>query len=188
MGRKRPPSSSDVLPAAPVGGGSIAPGWMHEADRLASGLADHPHSGCPLPTLGPASTLAGYLIGIAGAPRFAARLCEIDRLTESHRLRLQRLAAELAERNGAGSELLAARWRRVAREWDFSDVNALIDQHNCYYPIERGLGIDPATGEYLPELGRCYRREPLAEAWVLEQLSAADDGPVARASYARATE
>jgi hypothetical protein len=125
--------------------------------------------GVPLPPLVGLSppTIETYLRASAGPPRFAARLREIEQLTAQHAERLRRTYRALAVRYGAGSDLAEAAWRRWVRECDFADVNALIDQHNRYYPIERSLAMDPATGDFVPVAGRCYRRRPLDAAWAL---------------------
>lgn len=118
----------------------------------------------------PPPTIESLLLGAAGPPRFSERLAEIDRLTARHERRLVAVGDELCARFGSG-DLLAAAQRRAARAWSFDEVNRLIDDHNRWYPIERRLPIDPATGEYLPVLGRSYRRPRLDAAWALRRLA-----------------
>jgi len=65
-----------------------------------------------------------------------------------------------------------ARWHACARSWDFEQLNALIAQHNAWYPIERDLPLNPRTGDYLRVGGRSHRRPQLGERWVLEQFPA----------------
>jgi hypothetical protein len=131
---------------------------------------EHARVGAPLPLrIGPgASTVAAYVLAAAGPPRFSERLSQIERLTAAHRRRLAAASAALADRHEG--ELLAAARRRLARTWDMSDVNALIESHNRWYPIERALPIDPATGGYLTA-GAPYPMESLGSAWVLEAIA-----------------
>ena len=111
------------------------------------------------------------LVGLVGIPRFAERAIEIEQRTASHRRRLGEAGAELREAYGEG-DLLAAALRRLARTWSLDDVNALIDEHNRWFPIERNLPLDPATGEYLPVLGRTHRLERLGPGWAAAAVSA----------------
>jgi len=111
------------------------------------------------------------LVGLVSIPRFAERAIEIEQRTASHRRRLAEAGAELREAYGEG-DLLAAALRRLARTWSLDDVNALIDEHNRWFPIERNLPLDPATGEYVPVLGRTYRLERLDAGWAAGVLSA----------------
>jgi hypothetical protein len=132
-------------------------------------IGEHPPPAGQLPSLIGLSppSIETYLLASAGPPRFAARLREIERLTARHAEQLRFTYRALAVRYGAGSELAEAAWKRAVREWDFADVNALIEQHNHYYPIERSLPMDPATGDFVPVGGRCYRRRPLDAAWAI---------------------
>ena len=105
-------------------------------------------------------------------PRWMERVAEIDdgiarergRLAHAHRA----LRAECAGDRAA----FAARWSALARSWPFDELNALIEQHNAWYPIERDLPLNPRTGEYVLLAGRSYRRPLLGPAWVLEQFPA----------------
>ena len=118
-----------------------------------------------------APTSQGLLIGLVGVPRFAERALEIEERTVSHRRRLTaaRRGQQLAL---AVSGLELAALRRLARSWCFDDVNALIDEHNRWFPIERNLPLDPATGEYLPVLGRTHRLERLGPDWAAAAITA----------------
>ena len=66
----------------------------------------------------------------------------------------------------------AARWREIAHETRFDELNELIRQHNTWYPVERDLPMNPRTGEYVLQHGRDFRRDELTAAWVLEQFPA----------------
>ena len=145
----------------------VAPGCAGYSAGMSSLPVDEPAPQLPsLLGLSPPS-IETYLRANAGPPRFAVRLREIERLTAHHLEKLCAAGDELCVRYGAGSELARAAWRRLVREWDFSDVNALIEQHNGYYPIERSLPMDPATGDFVPVGGRCYRLRPLDGQWAL---------------------
>jgi hypothetical protein len=111
------------------------------------------------------------LVGLVGAPRFAERGLEIEQRTASHHRRLAdaRRELELTYREG---DLLAAALRRLAHTWCFDDVNALIDEHNRWFPIERNLPLDPATGEYVQVLGRSYRLGRLGPEWAAAAIAA----------------
>jgi hypothetical protein len=84
---------------------------------------------------------------ISGPPPFAVRLRRIEELEED-------VVAALCEceRTGASSIPIA-----VARRID--EANALIRDHNRYYPVERNLPIDAATGGLL-EMGEPWRPKP----------------------------
>lgn len=58
-----------------------------------------------------------------------------------------------------------------ARAVDLSRVNALIEKHNRYYPIEANLPVDPRTGAYLLFGRRWHPERP----WTLERLLEALD-------------
>ena len=117
------------------------------------------------------SALERY-IRSAVMPRFMQRLREIEDAVIHHRAALEREYGELREACGGDLERFAERWRSRARSWRFDDLNALIDEHNEYYPIERNLPVDPRTGDYVTIVGRSYRREPLGPDWILENFPA----------------
>jgi hypothetical protein len=110
-------------------------------------------------------------------PRFITRLREIEDGFVTHRMALARRYAEVKRLSGGDARVFEARWRSVARRWDFAGLNELIRQHNEYYPIERRLPVDPRTGEYLTSAGRPYRREPLGPEWILERFPPVLDEP-----------
>jgi hypothetical protein len=92
------------------------------------------------------------------------RARQIDEETERHRARL----AEAYTLYGDDPE----EWRRIAERWNFTEVNALIDRHNTWYPVEARLPMNPRTKDYVEVGGRPYRREPLDARWILEQFPA----------------
>jgi hypothetical protein len=65
-----------------------------------------------------------------------------------------------------------ADWPRLAREWDFSEVNRLIETHNRYFPTESRLPMDPHTRDFVRVNGRRYEREPLDANWILRHWPA----------------
>jgi hypothetical protein len=65
-----------------------------------------------------------------------------------------------------------ADWPTVAREWDFSAINALIERHNRFFPAEARLPMDPRTRDFVRINGRDYQREPLDAAWILRRWPA----------------
>jgi hypothetical protein len=103
-----------------------------------------------------------YLASLGGPLPYMARLREIDAMTVEHEQRL----AESYELVGDDP----ARWSELAREWDFSEVNELIERHNRWYPVESRLRMDPRTGDYALVNGRSYRRPRLDARWVLERF------------------
>jgi hypothetical protein len=86
------------------------------------------------------------------------------------RLRAIEDAMEQHERqlDAAHRATVAADWPEVARNWDFSEVNALIARHNANFPAEARLPMDPRTRDFVRINGRSYQREPLDAAWILE--------------------
>ena len=102
-----------------------------------------------------------YIASLGGPLPYMRRLRQIEELTDAH---LARLAAAHAEGNGD--------WTRVARSWDFGDVNDLIERHNRWYPVEARLAMDPRSRDFVKVGGRPYQRDPLDAAWVLERFPA----------------
>ncbi len=107
-----------------------------------------------------------YIRG-AVMPRFMQRLRDIDAELRQHAFRLGRHYAQLKEECAGDPESFERRWRELAQRWSFDQVNALIDQHNEYYPIERNLPVNARTGEYVTVSGRPYTREPVGPEWIL---------------------
>ena len=103
-------------------------------------------------------------------PRWMERVIDIDGDTAYERRRLSRAHRALREECAGDPAAFRARWTALARSWPFHELNALIAQHNEWYPIERNLPLNPRTGDYVNVGGRSYRREQLGAAWVLEQF------------------
>ena len=103
-------------------------------------------------------------------PRWMERVLDIDGDTAYERRRLARAYRALREECAGDPAAFAARWSALARSWSFHELNALIEQHNEWYPIERDLPINPRTGDYVRVGGRWYGRPTLGPQWVLEQF------------------
>ena len=116
-------------------------------------------------------SLEGYLQA-STQPRWMERVAEIDRDVAAVLRELERAYAALAEETAGDRAAFAARWDETARTWPFEELNALVRQHNEWYPIERQLPINPRTGEYVLIHGRSYRRPELDADWVLERFPA----------------
>jgi hypothetical protein len=116
-------------------------------------------------------TVEAYLA--AGVmPRYMERLSEIESERKRIRSRIARAYDTLSKACGDDRQEFARRWRERAENWDFADINQLIEEHNDWYPIESGLPLDPRTRDYVRIRGRSYRRTPLSPEWVLEHFPA----------------
>lgn len=115
-----------------------------------------------------------YLVGANNPPRWMERAVEIERRVRRERRLLAAERRALQERFGDDRAAFAAAWRAFARERArsaaYAELNALIREHNQWYPVERNLPVDPRTGEWVTALGRPHERPELGEAWVLEQF------------------
>ena len=100
-------------------------------------------------------------------PRWMERLGEIDRGIAAARRRAARDYGALRDALGHDRAAFAARWRERAHAYRFDELNALIAEHNEWYPVERDLPMDPRTRDYVPVRGRSYRRPVLGPEWVL---------------------
>jgi hypothetical protein len=116
-------------------------------------------------------TMESYLKGGA-PPRWMARISEVDRRIAQEKRRLADAYRALQRECEGDRELFAQRWRALAEAARFDELNALIRQHNDWYPIERDLPMDPRTRDYVPIHGRSYRRPELGTQWVLDQFPA----------------
>ncbi len=145
-------------------------------------LAGGPHKGRrvrlrPQP-LGP--SLERYVASLGGPLPYMVRLREIEEETRAHELALERAWAELSVACRPDARAFARRWRRIARRWNFTAVNELIERHNRYYPTEARLPMDPRTRDFALVNGEPYRKRRLGEDWVLERFP-----PVLAAARAR---
>ena len=141
--------------------------------RIQSSLEDDTGHGKPLARRARQTkrTVESYLqAGVM--PRYMERLREIDVGLRMHRRRLELSYEALHESCGGDTELFARRWRERVSAWSFAELNALIREHNEWYPIESGLPLDPRTGDYVRRAGRSYRREEIGPDWALELFPA----------------
>jgi hypothetical protein len=145
-----------------------------ERDALEEDLLESPVAGQPLRrrlrNFRPDA--AAQLTAIGGPLAWMRRLRKIEVTLEEHEARLRETRdALLVAANGDRSRF-ASEWRALAETWDFSDVNALIDNHNRHYPAESRLPMNPRTGDFVLVNGRPYTREPIGAAWILERFPA----------------
>ncbi len=121
------------------------------------------------------SSAAAYLAAARGPLPYMLRLRVIEQQTAEHEERLAEAWRALVEECGDDAEHFARRWRAVASNWTFAEVNELVERHNRWYPIESRLPMDPQTGDYALVNGRDYRLSPLDAQWVLERFPAVPD-------------
>lgn len=106
-------------------------------------------------------------LAVGGAPAWSRRLKRIHDLTALLTTRIQgewHLQAVAARGNRAR---FAESWQRHAAQYDFTQVNDLIEKHNRYFPIEANLAMDVKTLDYVSFAGADYRRVPLDGVWIL---------------------
>ena len=105
-------------------------------------------------------------------PRYMQRLRDIEDATRAHRRKLRAAHERLREECGDDRARFARKWHAIARAWRFEELNELIREHNEWYPVERGLPLDPRTRDYVRMRGRSYRRAELGPDWVLDRFPA----------------
>jgi hypothetical protein len=135
-------------------------------------VGDNPLVGRPLPErprLGRVE-LDRYLPALGGPLPYMHRLRRIDDETAAHERALGEAWHELAFQHRGNPGGFRRRWTRVAAGWSFDEVNELIARHNAYYPAEARLPMDPRSGDFVPVLGRSYRRDLLDRHWILERF------------------
>ena len=103
-------------------------------------------------------------------PRFIERALAIESETTKHRNRLARAYKKMRAAYADDPAGFAEHWRARANRWSFAGVNALIAEHNNWYPVERRLPLNPRTGDYITIGGRDWRRTPLDANWILSQF------------------
>ena len=116
-------------------------------------------------------SLESYLRGEM-LPRYIRRLADIERQTREHERALRGVHDRLRDEHGGDPARFAREWHAVAEGWDFRDTNALIAEHNEWYPVERDLPMNPRTRDYVLVNGRHYRRDELDARWILRQFPA----------------
>ena len=147
------------------------PQERREREQLEADLESSPVRGQPLPqrlrNFRPDSTAGVQALG--GPTAWMRRLRAIEDALEQHEQRLREAWRELAEELGDPA-VFAAAWRELARTWNFTRVNGLIERHNQNFPAEARLPMDPRTRDFVRVNGRSYLREPLDQVWVLERF------------------
>ena len=140
------------------------PRERRDLEALEQDLVEHPLTGRALRLRYRNFTAdaGSYLASLGGPLPYMARLREITAWMERH----ERELAVLHEELGAD----AAAWRAQAESYDFGEVNALIEQHNRWYPVEARLPMDPRTGDYALVNGERYSKRPLDAEWVLSRF------------------
>jgi hypothetical protein len=136
-----------------------------EAEALAEDMRGNPLAGAPLRqrVRNFRPDAESQLAALGGPLAWMRRLRAIELAIEAHE---HRLAEAYALRESAEE------WRELARAWDFSEVNELIERHNRYYPAESRLPMNPRTGDFVRINGKSYTREPLDPEWILARFPA----------------
>lgn len=111
-----------------------------------------------------------YLPALGGPLPYMQRLRRIEDETAAHESALADAWRALAADHRGDPAGFRRSWRRIASDWDFAELNDLIVRHNAHYPAEARLPMDPRSGDYVPVLGRPYRRERLDRRWILERF------------------
>jgi hypothetical protein len=147
--------------------GAIRPETQRDREErhvLEVDLADSPVKGRPLRqrlrNFRPDAESAVRALG--GPLHWMRRLKAIEDALDQHERQL----------DAAYRETDPADWPRVARAWDFSEVNELIERHNRHFPAEARLPMDPRTRDFVRINGRRYEREPLDAEWILRRWPA----------------
>jgi len=150
-----------------LGQGAIRPETPRDREErriLEADLASSPMRGKPLPqrprNFRPDPDAAVRALG--GPAMWMRRLRAIEDAFDQH----------VKQIDAAWRETEPAEWPGVARAWNFSEINALIEKHNRYFPAEARLPMDPKTRDFVQINGRPYQREPLDADWILERWPA----------------
>jgi hypothetical protein len=117
-------------------------------------------------------TAEGYLASLGGPRPYMLRLLEIERLEASLEAELGEAWHALAAEHAGDGEAFARSWLDAVERWRFDEVNALIERHNRWFPVESRLPMDPRRRDYVLVNGRDYRRDPIGAPWALERFPA----------------
>jgi hypothetical protein len=146
------------------------PRERHEREVLEADLESSPVRGQPLPqrlrNFRPDAESA--VRALDGPTIWMRRLRAIEDALDQHERRLSEAWHGLAEEVEDPGEFAAA-WRELARNWNFRQVNHLIERHNRNFPAEARLPMDPRTRDFVRINGRSYLREPLDARWILDR-------------------
>ena len=142
-----------------------------ERELLETELADSPVKGRPLTSrlrnFRPDADSAVRALG--GPLMWMRRLRAIEDAVDQHERRLGEAWRRLAEAVEDPAEFATA-WRELAGDWNFREVNHLIERHNRNFPAEARLPMDPRTRDFVRLNGRSYLREPLDARWILDRF------------------
>ena len=84
-----------------------------------------------------------------GPPPYAIRARYLEDTIENLRLDLRAQWRHLAESCRGEPKKFATIWQSLAEAIDLAPLNALIKEHNAFYPIEANLQADPETGKIM---------------------------------------
>ncbi len=122
---------------------------------------------------------------ITGPRRYMIRLRRIELGVERLLAAARTAWLDLAEEHRGSPARFARAWQAWVRSVDVANLNALIEVHNEWYPVEANLPMDVRTGNYITRDGRDYREEVITPAWLLERFPA-DLGQAQAAAQAQA--
>lgn len=148
------------------------PHELVEGVKAAEDLVGSPVAGRPLPARPRLFKLEAdsYIASLGGPLPYMGRLRQIEVLTDRAEAELRSRWRKLARDCTGEHETFARRWRQVAEQWRFDEVNDLIERHNRWYPVEARLAMDVRRRDYVLVNGRPYSRRPLDASWVLERF------------------
>ena len=133
---------------------------------------DNPYKGKPVYIHLPSFkiTLDEYLKAMDGPPAWVMRLKRIEDWMDQTSARVHKDWVEMALENFDNSENFRREWMRFIENFDFSQINKWIGDHNEYFPIEANLPYDIRTGKMLYGGGPFRKKEFLGPDWLLDQF------------------
>jgi hypothetical protein len=147
------------------------PRERRERELLEADLASSPVAGRPLRrrlrNFRPDADSAVRALG--GPTIWMRRLRAIEAAVDQHERQLEETWHALAGEVREPAEF-AALWREQAGNWNFAEVNDLIERHNANFPAEARLAMDPRTRDFVRINGKPYLREPLDAEWILARF------------------
>lgn len=143
-----------------------------ESAQLEQDLLESPVKGRPLPPRPRnfAPSTESYLRALNGPLPYMTRLRAIEEQTARHERELEEEWRRLAAACAGDAARFERRWRGLAERRGFAAVNALIEDHNRWYPMEARLPMDPRRRDFALVNGRPYRRELLGPDWLLRRF------------------
>jgi len=144
-----------------------------ERRTIEADLVDSPVKGKPLRrrvrNFRPDADAAIRALG--GPAMWMRRLRAIEDAVDQHERQLTEAWHELVLETDDAAEFERL-WRETAKQWDFVELNHMIERHNRYFPAEARLAMDPRTRDFVRINGRPYQREPLDAEWILARWPA----------------